>query len=370
MMAASTGILKGKSTARLADHRAICRGLTFVCPLCKGGLEQIDFAYKCVACVKTFPLQDGIPDFRIFPDPYLGFEEDRRRTELILSEFDRHDFESLLEFYWDLSEETPQRLRKKFIRGAIRSERKARHRHAGLIDCASGSSMRGNRVLEIGSGTGGFLAAAAAQGQEVVGVDIAMRWLHVCRRRLMDLGFQPPLLVCCCAEFLPFAAGSFDVTLMSSTLEFVRNQSQVLSECSRTLCADGTLFINSVNRYSMATNPYVDLWGVGYLPRRWQSRYACFRRDASFENIRLLSYSELNRLASKCFQETEFSLPDIDEVSLGEFSSFTRWQVHVYRLLKRFSSMRHVLNRIGPEWDVKLTGPMKSVGPALDRCAA
>ena len=47
---------------------------------------------------------------------------------------------------------------------------------------------RGGRILEVGCGSGGLLAAAARSGRSMVGVDIASRWLVVARRRLADRG--------------------------------------------------------------------------------------------------------------------------------------------------------------------------------------
>jgi len=46
----------------------------FCCPLCKGGLRDDQAAYYCAACEKRFPVVLGIPDFRVFPDPYIDYE--------------------------------------------------------------------------------------------------------------------------------------------------------------------------------------------------------------------------------------------------------------------------------------------------------
>ncbi len=64
-----------------------------------------------------------------------------------------------------------------------------------------------------------------------------------------------------------------------------------------TLGKGGVLYINSVNRYSIGRDPYAYLWGVGFLPRRWQARYVRWRRDASYENIKTPSYRELKRIS-------------------------------------------------------------------------
>ena len=51
----------------------------FADSLCRDRLEVAGEAYRCAPCARTYPLHGGIPDFRVFPDPYLSPEEDRER---------------------------------------------------------------------------------------------------------------------------------------------------------------------------------------------------------------------------------------------------------------------------------------------------
>jgi ubiquinone/menaquinone biosynthesis C-methylase UbiE/uncharacterized protein YbaR (Trm112 family) len=329
------------------------REVQFVCPLCRRALEVSADGYTCDACQKKYPLHDGIPDFRVFPDPYLNFQEDYERTEIVLAGLEKYELEKLLEYYWSFSDITPEDLRPKFIRSVMLGEQRAKRALEILEDGTFKEKIAAKRVLEIGSGTGNFLAVAAERYEQVVGVDIAMRWLHLSRRRFMDKGLPVPPLVCCCAENLPFADHSFDLVTMTSTLEFVSDQAKVLSECARTLTSDGALYINSVNRYSLATDPYSYLWGVGFLPRIWQAEYVRRRRDATYKT-RTLSYPEFNRLARRAFPERQFALPDVSSAALEQFSTSTRLQVYFYRFLKRLPAFAFLLKQIGPGWDVIL----------------
>jgi ubiquinone/menaquinone biosynthesis C-methylase UbiE/uncharacterized protein YbaR (Trm112 family) len=323
--------------------------------LCRGGLDVLEESYSCEQCNRSYRLHGGIPDFRVFPDPYLTFEEDRERTQIVLGVLDRLELEPLLEYYWSFSDITPAALRPMFVRSAMLGEQRAR-RHLGLIGKRTPeSSAHSKKVLEIGSGTGNFLAVASERYEQVIGVDIAMRWLHLSRRRFMDKGLPTPALVCCCAEYLPFADSSFDLIVASSTLEFARDQKRVLSECSRTLTEDGLVFINTVNRYSVGRDPYAYLWGIGFLPRAWQAPYVHWRRQASYENIRPLSLSELDRMVAEHFKVREFLLPDVDEASLDRFSALVRWQARAYRLLRGLPGVRALLKRFGPGWDAMLS---------------
>jgi ubiquinone/menaquinone biosynthesis C-methylase UbiE len=181
-----------------------------------------------------------------------------------------------------------------------------------------------------------------------------MRWLHVSRRRFMDKGLPIPPLVCCCAEFLPFADKSFDLIVAGSTLEFVHDQEKVLSECARALNENGTLYINSVNRYSIAKDPYSYLWGVGFLPRRWQAAYVRQRRGSNYENIKTLSHKQLKQMCDSHFSIKEFALPSVSPLVLKEFSPITRFQIKIYQFLKKSPVFAFFFKRFGPGWDVIL----------------
>ena len=329
---------------------ASLRGVQFVCPLCRGRLVIMPQGYRCESCQKNYLLHDGIPDFRVFPDPYLDFEEDYERTEIVLAGLAKYDLEKLLEYYWSFSDITPENLRPKFVRSAMLGGERAQRILEIFEDGTFKKKVRAKTVLEIGSGTGNFLAAAAGRYPRVIGVDIAMRWLHVSRRRFMDQGIPVPPLVCCCAEYLPFADNSFDLIVAASTLEFVDDQAKVFSECERLLTSDGALYVNSVNRYSVARDPYAYLWGVGFLPRARQASYVRWRRGATYKT-KTLSYLELNRLAAIKFAEREFALPDVSPASFRRLPTFTRLQIQIYRLLKKLPGCALFLKQIGPGWD-------------------
>jgi ubiquinone/menaquinone biosynthesis C-methylase UbiE/uncharacterized protein YbaR (Trm112 family) len=331
------------------------RDLPLVCPLCHGELESEppEDSFRCPPCGRTYPLHAGIPDFRVFSDPYLSLEEDRERTEKVLAVLDR-PFAELLEHYWSLSDVTPEPLRARYVRSALWGEGKARRLLRILEDGTFASAARPRVVLDVGSGSGAFLAEAVPRFQRVVGIDIGMRWLHLSRRRFMERGLDVPALVCCCAERLPFPEGTFDLVVMSATLEFARDQGQALAECARCLVEDGMAWVSTVNRFSLAPEPHVSLWGVGLLPRAWQARYVRWRRRASFENIRLLSFWELDRLALPFFDRREFALADIPDEYLEELPRGDRLKVRAYRVAKGVRPLGWLLKRVGPEWDVRL----------------
>ncbi len=331
------------------------RDVEFVCPLCRGALDILENGYQCAACQKDYLLHDGIPDFRVFPDPFLNFQEDYERTEIVLAGLEKYGLEKLLEYYWSFSDITPEDLRPKFVRSAMLGEQKAQP----ILDLikenvADENSLSSKKVLEIGSGTGNFLILAAPQFKQVVGVDIGMRWLHVSRRRFMDKGVPVPPLVCCCAEYLPFADHSFDLATAISTFEFIGDQPKALAELDRTLRKNGEVYLNSVNRFSIARNPYAYLWGIGFLPRSLQAKYVFWRRSASYENVRTLSYGEFGKMSRAYFPDRKFALPDVAPEMLAQFSRFTQFQVRAYRLIKKLPVCSNLLKWFGPGWNIRL----------------
>lgn len=332
------------------------RNVTFVCPLCHGELDLLTDkdGYYCPGCERGFPLHSGIPDFRVAPDPYLSFHEEYERTEVVLEALDRYELEPLLQYYWSFSDITPSPLRVKFVRSAMLGEERAQRILRSFADGTFQQPIRAQRVLELGSGSGNFLALAIGNYDQVIGIDIGMRWLHLSRRRFMDKGLPVPPLVCCCAEYLPFPDNSFDLVVCASTLEFVRDQKRVLAESARMLKNGGSLYLQTVNRYSLAKNPYVYLWGVGFLPRPWQVRYARWRRGASYESVRLLSFRELNRMAGEYFTNVDVALQNIDPVMLREFSSLMRFQARMYQSLRKLPLVKTILRRSGPGWEIAL----------------
>jgi len=337
------------------DLLSSLRAISFVCPRCKRPISATADCYFCAPCDKTYPLHAGIPDFRLFPDPYLKWKEDRDRTDYVLRALHDLDFPSLLEHYWQASDTTPQALRGKFIRSAMLGEGRARQVLSRVSGQNFGHPSDSRRVLDIGSGTGNFLAVAVPTFKRVIGVDIGMRWLHVSRRRFMDKGLEVPPLVCCCAEYLPFPDEYFDLIFSTSTLELTKDPDKVISECSRVLSGNGTVYLKTTNRYSLARDPYSYLWGVGYLPRPWQVRYVRWRRNASYENIRPVSLSGLKRLVSKHFSGAKIALADIDDESLSYFPRKVRSQVGLYRYLKRIPLLKQLLLWVTPQWNVELS---------------
>ena len=98
----------------------------------------------------------------------------------------------------------------------------------------------GQRVLDVGTGSGSVAVAAALAGAEVVGVDITDAWFDEAHDRASAVGVKLDLGLGD-AEALPVEDGSFDVVLSSFAAIFAPRHDLVASELVRA-CRGGGVF--------------------------------------------------------------------------------------------------------------------------------
>jgi len=105
---------------------------------------------------------------------------------------------------------------------------------------------RGNKILEIGCGTGHFSAYFKELGAEVVGLDTSPEMLRIARDEHKGLEID---LSRGDAYRLPFADNSFDLVAMITTLEFMSSPHKALEEAFRV--SRGRVFLGILNRNSL-----------------------------------------------------------------------------------------------------------------------
>lgn len=305
--------------------------------------------YGCEACAAEYPVVLGIPDFRVFPDPYLAREADWEKGRLLAERAATCDFRGLLEHYWALTPETPPELAQRYVRHDLVGVARGRQAlHAAEQAAPDRVIGPGCDVVELGCRAGGLLVAAARCGARVVGIDVAFRWLIVARKRLEEERLAARL-VCACAQFLPFREGVADVVVAGHVLEHTHDVPGLLREAHRALRAGGTFVASTCNRFSLAGEPHVRLLGVGFLPRRFMPAYVRRRRGVVYQHVRLVSPFELRRLARRSpFGGGRIRPPGLDPGELEGLGSRERRLARAYLALRNWRVSRALLCVLGP----------------------
>lgn len=312
------------------------------CPHCRAELDQPrQNALVCRGCRREFPVLLGIPDLRIFPDPYIGIEEDRAKAARLGERFNDFDFEGLVDFYYANTSVVPPHHARIYKRGLMAAPARAE----GWLASWDGGN-NGGTLLDIGCGTAPLLCVAN-QYRTRVGVDIAFRWLVVAKKRLAEAGLDLPL-ICACAEALPFHDEAFGHAVADSTVEHLRDQPKGLSEMRRVLRSGGRLMLATPNRFSIGPDPHTGVWAGTWLPQSWTA--ALVRRAGGIPPVRnLLSIFSLRDLLRDArFRDVRISLPGIPPRQRAHFSPLLRAAIAAYDLFRRLPVSRHLLYLFGP----------------------
>lgn len=313
------------------------------CPICKGPLSIRPEQLSCGHCRKDYPIVLGIPDLRLYEDPLIPLEDDYRKGEKIEAQAARLNFADLVRYYWSLPTYpyTPPDLKERFIHNVVTQEERLEETWRDKIP-------GGATFLDVGCGTAALVKVMQKKFEFAVGCDVAFRWLLIACKRLQEAGL-PVNLVCCCADYLPFPAQFFSSVGTVSLLEHVANSEAVVAEFGRVIRKSGSLFVYTSNRFSLAPEPHVRVWGVGFLPRRWMPAYVKWVRGMAYEKKRLLSCFELRRYMRKAqFDSPRFSLPVITEADWKKLKGLERFGAHVFRWLGRIPLLRSILVVVSP----------------------
>lgn len=325
--------------------------LELVCPYCHGELDdresddpEVDRILACSKCSRTFPVILGIPDLRIFPDPYISAEGDHIKGRMLATRFDRVNFVEMVRIYYHITPETPPR----DIELNIVRLSNAEGRSRGTMDAwdALFGRVEGDSLLEIGCGTGPLLLAARERFTRTVGVDVSFRWLVMAKRRFADAGVSVPL-VAACGEALPFRDETFDVTAMDSYLEITREQPLAVQQAHRVLRSGGRLLVATPNRFSLGPDPHVGVPAGGLLPAGLVNAIAK-QRMARPPLRRLLSGGRLRRLLALAGGTSRVALPPLSDAQLQSVGSVGRMVGHWYNRLRTVPVARQALLIVGP----------------------
>lgn len=120
-----------------------------------------------------------------------------------------------------------------------------------------GEEKKTGRILDIGAGTGDFLARAQKQGWEIAGVEPSAGARDLAKQKGINL----------IEDSDPFPSKSFDVISMWHVLEHVPDLERQIRELKRLLKDDGLLIIAVPNFKSFDAYKYKNDWAAFDVPR-------------------------------------------------------------------------------------------------------
>jgi len=321
---------------------------TFVCPACMGSLNSQSQAYFCNHCDRVYPILFGIPDFRLRSDRYLSIEEERAKAERIALKTGA-GFSSMLDYYYEITDDVPSELATRYKAYHHNSIAQAEH----SLDSLSITSK--DHFLDIGCGTGGALIGATEKTGYIVGVDIALRWLIICKQRLKEHGVKATL-VCADVEALPFPEYSFTKILATDLLENVYSVDKTLDSLNGQLQSSGLLWISGNNKYCVGPHPSTRLWAIGYFPDRIRS--IIVKRLRGVDSLRftnLISPLKIVRQAQKIGLQASNLSPKMVRTEVNDqYPLIDRLLIRIYITITRIRLFRYILVLIGPAFEMIL----------------
>ena len=299
---------------------------------------------RCVQCGITYPVLLGIPDLRLWPDPYISMAEDRAKASMLAQRCAGLGFEDSLLLYYSITAAVPPFQATRFVRSLLAAEARA---DTWLRALEEGVETVHGGLIDVGCGTAPILVSASGRYRHVVGVDVALRWLVLARKRLDEAGIKAPL-VCACAEALPFARESFDVATADSTLEHLRDQGAGCKQLQLVLRGGGRLFVSTPNRRSIGPDPHTGLPAGGWLPDAISAAYVT-RKGGIPPRRNLLSAGMLrDLLARNGFDEIVIEPPSVPKAQRASFGRLARAAIDAYLLMRRLPGGSAVLRAVGP----------------------
>ena len=330
----------------------------FRCPRCRSPLAWTESRVSCTSCEASFPVYDGVADFRTTV-PEAEKQREWGHALEIFASANRQSFTELLRRYVETTSR-PELLELELryeldwpARG--RKELSRLKQLLGRIGVPDVKTLLDGKVcLDIGCGKGVLLASIAPLARHVIGIDYSVAYVLFARALLRERGQQNFSLAVAEGEHLPLADTSVGFVSALDVVEHLADQKQGVRQAYRVLAKQGHLFLNSPNRYSLlAPEDHCQLWFVGIVPYRWQKAYVRWLSGSSYKNVRLLSYAAVKAMMrSEATRLTEAAVM----IDMEPGASLSGKE----KLLARIAPLRFLLN----------TPPFKYVAPSFHFLAA
>ena len=142
------------------------------------------------------------------------------------------------------------------------------HRYWKTFAVSVARPQRGERVLDVASGSGDLalaLAARVGREAEIWATDVNRKMLERGRDRLLDAGVMTPA-VQCDGERLPFPAAYFDCVTVAFGLRNMTHKGAALTEMARVLKPGGRAVVLEFSKVWQPLQPLYDLYSFRVLP--------------------------------------------------------------------------------------------------------
>lgn len=329
------------------------------CPQCRGDLTAAADALACTACDRRYPVVAELPDFRLGGAAWVDFDRDRDRALRLDAKIRAEGLEAgILDVFLNSRRFDAAKSRFRTCQVLTGADKYDRQLDGWLAD------TREMPVLEVGTGAGQLSVALARRGITAHGIDVSMEWLVVAKHWLRQTGTAPQLATAM-AEDLPVADGSVASYISLDVIEHVGDQGRFVREMARVLRPGGHYALVTPNRFSLAPEPHVGVWGVGYLPRPLQLRWVRRRTGIDYSFTRLLSTGETRRLFRRhAGLEPQLHFPPIAAEEIALFSPPKARLARAYNRISTWGVFRWIAPLAGAYYRVTGSTPPAAAGHA------
>jgi len=135
--------------------------------------------------------------------------------------------------------------------------------------------LRNKKILDLGSGMGGFLVAMKRKGYNIQGLEPNLDYREITKLRGKKYGLNVEVTAGF-GEKMPFSNNQFDFIYCQDVLEHCENPYQFLKESYRILKSEGQMYITVINRFSFK-DPHYHLKFINWIPRTVAEKYIIWR---------------------------------------------------------------------------------------------
>lgn len=326
--------------------------MIWLCPNCQGSLRSLANTVRCDRCRAEFPRVGNIPDLRISDESWKDRGADLERAHSLHA---RSATLSLEDMVRDVFANQPGRdqamidLRTRQVLGGTSKYQ------ADLNGWLADGLAQAGTILDLGCGAGTLTSAVAPHADTVLGIDVSMEWLVVAERFILEHGGEP-VLAAAMGERMPLPSGIVDFVVSLDVIEHVHDPDRYLSEINRVLRPGGRVALATPNRFSLTAEPHVSVWGVGWIPRRWQKQYVKAMSAKSYDNTCLLSYRDISNLLQRNTRINARIMPGtVPATEIARFPPLRARLARFYNRIQEWPVVRWLFRAVCPFFQISGT---------------